>query len=378
MTTRFTTPQGDFTLRRYPLQKHDPLRAWDAADEYVLNYIADNTLVKQGDRILLLNEGFGALVLPLLEHRPVVSSDSYLAHLSIHENLKANRLAVDSVELHSVLDDLDEKFDLVVIKVPKNMGLLHYELIKLRQMIRPHSRVIVAGMMKYMPRSVWTLLEDILGKTMTLEARKKAKIICVEPDIDAGPVINPYPTCYRLEDTALQICNHANVFSRDSLDIGTRFFLQHIPQSNLFKDILDLGCGNGVVGLVAAEKNPDARIHYADESYMAIASARENYQRVYGTEREASYHVTDCLSGFDKESVDLILCNPPFHQQHAVGDQVAVRMFKQAHQVLKQNGELWVIGNRHLGYHISLKKIFGNSELVASNKKFVILRSVKS
>jgi 16S rRNA (guanine1207-N2)-methyltransferase len=34
-----------------------------------------------------------------------------------------------------------------------------------------------------------------------------------------------------------------------------------------------------------------------------------------------------------------------------------------------------VIGNRHLGYHQTLKKIFGNSELVASNAKFVILRA---
>jgi 16S rRNA (guanine1207-N2)-methyltransferase len=45
--------------------------------------------------------------------------------------------------------------------------------------------------------------------------------------------------------------------------------------------------------------------------------------------------------------MDLILCNPPFHQQNTIGSHIAMRMFKQARQVvLRSGGELWVIGNR--------------------------------
>ena len=40
-------------------------------------------------------------------------------------------------------------------------------------------------------------------------------------------------------------------------------------------------------------------------------------------------------------------------------------MFRESKQVLRRGGELWVIGNRHLGYHIQLKKLFGNCEVVA-------------
>jgi tRNA1(Val) A37 N6-methylase TrmN6 len=78
---------------------------------------------------------------------------------------------------------------------------------------------------------------------------------------------------------------------------------------------------------------------------------------------------------FSKASADLVLCNPPFHQQRAVGDQIAQRMFRQARDVLRPDGELWVIGNRHLGYHVALKRLFGRVELVASNAKFVVLAS---
>jgi len=83
------------------------------------------------------------------------------------------------------------------------------------------------------------------------------------------------------------------------------------------------------------------------------------------------------LEDFAPASADLVLCNPPFHQQQAVGDQIAKRFFKQVHTVLRPGGELWVIGNRHLGYHVTLKRLFGNADVVASNAKFVILRVVR-
>jgi 23S rRNA (guanine1835-N2)-methyltransferase len=73
----------------------------------------------------------------------------------------------------------------------------------------------------------------------------------------------------------------------------------------------------------------------------------------------------------------LIVCNPPFHQQHTVGDYIALSMFKQAKRVLKKSGEFWVIGNRHLDYLQSLKKLFGQVSLVASNPKFVIIKATR-
>jgi 16S rRNA (guanine1207-N2)-methyltransferase len=52
-------------------------------------------------------------------------------------------------------------------------------------------------------------------------------------------------------------------------------------------------------------------------------------------------------------------------------------MFSGARRALRPGGELWVIGNRHLGYHVKLRKLFGNSRVVASDPKFVVLKAVK-
>jgi 16S rRNA (guanine1207-N2)-methyltransferase len=127
---------------------------------------------------------------------------------------------------------------------------------------------------------------------------------------------------------------------------------------------------------MAAERNPAAMVHFVDESFMAVASAKENFYRAFGQERNAIFRVGNGLKDFEPASADLILCNPPFHQQNTVADQIAISMFKQSRRVLRKGGELWVIGNRHLNYHVNLNRLFGTHSVVASNAKFVILNAI--
>ena len=371
-------PQGQFTLLRLPYRKRELLQAWDAADEYILKYIADLESLNSSARILIINDSFGALAAALHQYHPYAISDSFLSQEATRKNLELNSKDMESVQLSDSMTWPKGLFDLVLIKVPKTLALLEDQLIRLRPLINTESQIVVAGMVKKMPASVWKLVDKIIGPTTTSQAKKKARLIFTTLEPSKPLPISPYPSYYTLEGTQYQISNHANVFSRESLDIGTRLFLKHIPTQPKVQDIIDLGCGNGVVGLIAAEKNRDATIHFIDESFMAVASAKENFTKAFGTERSATFQVTDGLSTTENESADLILCNPPFHQQSSVSDQLALQMFNESKRVLKVGGELWIIGNRHLGYHKSLKKIFGNVILVDSNKKFVVLKSIKN
>jgi 23S rRNA (guanine1835-N2)-methyltransferase len=76
-------------------------------------------------------------------------------------------------------------------------------------------------------------------------------------------------------------------------------------------------------------------------------------------------------------SVDLVVTNPPFHREHTVGDQTAWQFFVDAHHALRPGGVLLVVGNRHLGYHVKVTRLFGEAEVVASDPKFVVLRAQK-
>lgn len=378
MDNLMQTPQGKFILQRLPQRKNELLRAWDAADEYLLDYINSQKLPANGSRILIMNDGFGALAVALGQHHPCALSDSYLSQEATRINLTGNDLDSGAIELIGSLDEPQGIFELVLIKAPKSLALLEYELIRLRPHITPETQLIIAGMIKGLPSRVWKLLERIIGPTTTSLAKKKARLIFVTPNPDLAIPKNPYPSGYSLEGTNYRICNHANLFSRESLDIGTRLFLQHIPKLPEARDIVDLGCGNGVVGMIAAERNPDATIHFVDESHMAVNSAQENFITAFGADRPATFQVGDGLAGFEHNSADLILCNPPFHQQSAMGDYLAQRMFIDSKEVLKPDGELWIVGNRHLGYHKRLKQLFGNVILIDSNKKFVVLKARKN
>ncbi len=367
--------QGEFKLSRLPKRPNELLRAFDAADEYLLDYIAGYLQPTTDARVLLLNDGFGALAVALSAWQPFAMSDSYLSQQATRLNLLANGLPEAGVHLLSSLTPLEGVFDLVLIKAPKTLALLEDQLLRIRPHLTETSKVIVAGMVKALPASVWKLLERLVGVTTTSLAKKKARLIFASPDLGLVIPANPYPLYYTLENTGHRIANHANVFSRDSLDIGTRFFLQHLPTYAGAVDIVDLGCGNGLVGLMAAERSPEARVLFIDESFMAVASAEENFRLAFGEGRMASFLVGDGLTAAEPASADAILCNPPFHQQNTIGDHIAVSMFKESRRVLKRNGELWVIGNRHLNYHITLKRLFSKVSPIANNAKFVILKA---
>lgn len=369
------SPYARLDLIRQPEQPNEPLQAFDAADEYLLTQLHEQQL-PAGSRVLILNDSFGALACALAQQAEVTSSgDSHLAHLALEKNLQRNGLATDSVTFVPASEAAQGPFDRVLIRVPKTLALLEEQLIRLHGQLAPGAQVIAAAMIKHLPRAAGDLLEKYIGPVQASLAVKKARLLTATPVQKAAPV-SPYPTRYRLDQPAIELLNHANLFCREDLDIGTRAFLPHLPRALGNLRVADLGCGNGVLGIVYALGNPQAQLTLVDESYMAVQSARENWQAILG-DRPADIRAGDGLAEQPMDSLDLVLCNPPFHQQQVVGDFLAWRMFTQAKTALAKGGELWIVGNRHLGYHLKLKRLFGKVEQVAATPKFVILRAIK-
>ncbi|AGA87929.1 methyltransferase [Stutzerimonas stutzeri] len=370
------TPYASLDLIRQPEQPNEPLQAFDAADEYLLATLHEQGLPAAA-RVLILNDSFGALACALAAHVEVTSSgDSHLAHLALQKNLARNGISETRVTFVPASEMAQGPFDLVLIRVPKTLALLEEQLIRLHGQLSPGAQVIAAAMIKHLPRAAGDLLEQYIGAVQASLAVKKARLLSATASEKPAPQ-SPYPTRYRLDQPKLELLNHANLFCREGLDIGTRAFLPHLPQALGALRVADLGCGNGVLGIVYALGNPQAELTLVDESYMAVQSARENWQAILG-ERPADIRAGDGLAEQAPGSLDLVLCNPPFHQQQVVGDFLAWRMFTQAKAALAKGGELWIVGNRHLGYHLKLKRLFGNAEQVAATPKFVIIKATRA
>lgn len=370
-----TTPFAELELLRQPEYANDPLQAFDAADEYLLEHRATQSLPASA-RVLVLNDSFGALAISLRAHAQVTGSgDSYLARLALEKNLVRNGQAFDSVPFIPASQPWQGPFDQVLVRVPKTLALLEEQLIRLQGQLAPGAQVIAGAMIKHLPRAAGDLLEKYIGPVQASLARKKARLLIATAEPKAVAT-SPYPTRYRLEQPPLELVNHANVFCREGLDIGTRAFLPHLPRDLGSARVADLGCGNGVLGIASALANPQAHYTLVDESYMAVQSAEENWRAALG-ERAVTLRADDGLAGQAPQSLDVVLCNPPFHQQQVVGDFLAWRMFQQAREALVVGGALYIVGNRHLGYHSKLARLFRGVEQVAATPKFVVLKARK-
>lgn len=363
------------TLKRFP-QTDDvnPLQAWEAADDYLLQQVDE---LKPVGPVLIFNDTFGALACVLADHKPYSIGDSYLSELATRQNLSANEIAENSVTFLDSTAQYPAAPELVLIKIPKTLALLEQQLRALRLVVTPETRIIAGTKARDIHNSTLALFEKIIGPTTTTLAWKKARLInaiFTAPELKAAPDTLSWP----LDGTSWTIHNHANVFSRTGLDIGARFFLEHLPQ-DLEGEIVDLGCGNGVIGLTLLDKNPQASVVFVDESPMAVASSQLNVEtNLPEAAGRCEFMINNGLSGVEPFRFNAIFCNPPFHQQHALTDQIAWEMFHHSRRCLKVNGELYIVANRHLDYFRKLKKIFGNCTTLATNSKFVVLKAVKT
>ncbi|MFF8837749.1 methyltransferase [Streptomyces sp. NPDC015130] len=383
---RLSTSWGAFTLTRFPEDPREQLRAWDAADEYLLGHLAESGTDLSGT-VAVLGDRWGALATALQAAGPaelVQITDSYLGGRATRANLARAGAAPGAVRLLTTQDPPPERIDVLLVRVPKSLALLEDQLHRIAPAVHEGTVIVGTGMVKEIHTSTLKLFERILGPTRTSLAVKKARLIHTTPDPALKPGPNPWPYRYELPaDTpapglpGLTVTNHAGVFCADRLDIGTRFLLANLPGGFGRARVADLGCGNGVVGLAIALAEPQAELVLADESYQAVASARDNFRAHVGDDRRVEFLVGDGLGELPAGSVDLVLNNPPFHSHQATTDRTARRMFTDARRALRPGGELWIVGNRHLGYHVTLRRIFGNSELVASDAKFVVLRAVR-
>lgn len=352
-------------LQRYPDRKNDPLQAWDAADELLLEHLQGESL--EGKRILIINDLFGALSCGLSKYDCSTYTDSYVSFKGIELNSEGKILAMNK------LSAFNGVYDFVILRIPKNLSFLEDILSHLTAHLNSESKIICGSMIKHLPSGAFDFLQKYIGETSTSLAQKKARLIFAKFERDK--TLSPYPVEVRMEGFDKSFIHNSNLFSREKLDIGTRFFLEHIPKGS-FKNILDLGCANGIIGIRAKQLNSDARIYFSDESAMAIESARVNYEKFFSD--PAIFYWTNCFEEGEEKSQDLILCNPPFHQGTTIGDFIAVQMFRDAHRALRVGGILRVIGNSHLRYHQDLKKIFGNVKTIATNNKFIIWESKRT
>ncbi|MCX2981342.1 class I SAM-dependent methyltransferase [Halieaceae bacterium IMCC14734] len=368
------TPFGSFQLQRYPRPPAAQLQAWNGADMLLLEALAARG-VFEAKQIITVNDEHGALSIPLAGS--AIWTDSRLSQIAIAQNA-----ALNDVTLGHFIDaenELDARYSAVLLRIPKQLSLLRWQLQWLREHLPAGTPVLCAGMDKHLPRGCAEVLEQYLGPTERHRGSRKARLFSTLIDSTLSAV-EPFFLSYSIDQLEQPLDTAVNVFSRQQLDIGSRFLLEQARSWPNARTVVDLGCGNGLLGLVAmtASQTPPDDVIFIDESRLALQSAQRNTERLQNASTRCHFLHSDGLLDYPQQlpAPDLVLCNPPFHQGHLVDDWIGRRLLSQCASALTSGGELWLVANRHLRYVDSLTREFASVEQVARNNKFIIYRAV--
>jgi 23S rRNA (guanine1835-N2)-methyltransferase len=360
------TPFDPLDLRRWPPRSDDPLRAWDGADRYLLEALDERGV---DGEILVVDDAWGALAC-CLAGRVRSWGDSELGRLALDGNRERNGLP-DIPWAPMTGPPPGDPPAAVLVRLPRSRRRLRHLLHGLAPHLAPGATVLLGARSRDVQQGDVAVVDAAIGPAVSTRARHKARLIVAERDERSPPP--PPPRTWEAAP-GLLVRGLPGVFGAEKLDRGTALLLAALPEIPSGAAVVDLGCGAGPIGLVAASRCPTASLLFCDESWLAVASARRSFEAA-GLPNAARFVVADALSGEPDRAADLVLCNPPFHQGQTLSRRVAAHMFAESARVLRPGGALLVVGNRNLGYHVGLRRHFGAVEVVRSDPRFVVLHA---
>ncbi|MDR7483842.1 MAG: methyltransferase [Armatimonadota bacterium] len=166
----------------------------------------------------------------------------------------------------------------------------------------------------------------------------------------------------------------SGVFSHRALDAGTRLLAERMRVGRADR-VLDMGCGYGVIGLVAAALAPQGEVWMTDTNQRAAALARANAARhhlpnVRVVVADAAGPIRDC-------SVDLVLTNPPIR----AGRRVVRTFIDEAWRVLRPGGRFYLVARTAQGARTLARFIeerFGGIRQVAASGGYRVYEATRS
>lgn len=358
----------NLSINRFPKTNNRSLRAWSAADEFLLRHFEENSLPSSS--VAVINDRFGFLTLQLNTYQPHFISHFKSQEDALELNRESNHLASDSYSKSRFLEPTKGQYDWILLKVPKSMELFHFFIQFSHQRAKSDTTVLCGFMTKYFTRQMLSIASEYFDSVEQSLAWKKSRLLILSSPKSEPKKVLPQKTIHYKSPSSntFELKQYFGVFSSNHIDYATQFLLENVAINTPLENVLDLASGNGIIAQQLRKLLPKADIHLMDDSYLAIESSKLNL-----TEGKNHFHYAYNLDHFEQEYFDLVVCNPPFHFEHENTIEIALNLFEGVRRILKKNGRFILVANLHLNYKTHLRKIFATVEVLNMNAKFEVI-----
>lgn len=178
---------------------------------------------------------------------------------------------------------------------------------------------------------------------------------------------------YELEGNKFKFITDNGVFSKNHVDIATSFLLKTI-YGEVKGDVLDVGCGYGVIGITVAKNSNVNTVTMLDVNRRALELAKRNSEKNKVVEKTRILE-SDGFEGIH-DKYDTIITNPPIR----AGKSVIYKMYEDAKMHLKDGGVLYLVINKKHGAPSTitfLNTLFKNCEVLDKKTGFNVIKCVK-
>lgn len=277
--------------------------------------------------------------------------------------------------------DPELRADVVAIRIPTEKLALLQLLADAFAVLKIGGRCCIAGATNEGIKSGATMLKDLFGNATVLGTDSGHRVVMAvkrtQTPHDDLLMAHPYlqhhaflPLAVTLRGIAFQIFSRPGVFSWEHLDEGTAV-LADVMDVQPGDDVLDLGCGAGALGLLAARLSGTGRITMLDVDTEAVRCASGGVETAGLTNCRVLR--SDVAAAVRDERFDLVVANPPFHIGKNTDLDVPTQFILDAWQVLKPGGHLQLVANRTLPYERIVYETFGNLVHLHDGPRFKVL-----
>lgn len=345
-------------------------RSMDPRSEVVLRQL---DYIKQS--ILLVGLPADGLMSALKQHAAITQIDAWCWLMDDYSQLAQQYPGT----CHYGTQPRANAYDQAIIFLPKSKELTEYLLHTAAAHLKPQGELFLVGEKRAGAERAAKQLEHY-GKAIKLDSARHCQLwhCRVSQPVQAKP-LHEWQNRYQVNvaGKAIEVVSLPGVFSHGRLDKGTELLLpqlDHLPPD----DLLDFGCGAGVIGTALKLEYPAQTVHFLDVDAFALAATQLTLQANQirldsGVNLIAGRGIADA-----PPNLGAIISNPPFHQGVHTSYQASEDLLRHSKQHLKAGGQLRIVANSFLKYPPLIEQHLGKCVVLAHGNGFHVYAAARA